>query len=268
MGTARTRNTARIAWAGFLLAALVGLPLSARAADVWLNLEVERKPVVLLQGMPNPPHKLVLDMVKRTVGRTDFASKISSGARYRYAVTPEPDGQYRIGASSLQLTEDFTLTGRVTIKYPRLSNAQFNAVRNHDDYRFVYGLIQGIVRHEEEHTKEFVRFVRTVRLIYASPPLGDTPVVRPRDGEQVADAVSRFVNDRLKEAVASARRTMNTKQRKIDDAGKTTRLEFHFTEPAGGASPPVVTYETKGRLTVKLEVPKGNPRPPEPRTKY
>lgn len=242
-------------------------PLSTRAADVALRLTVERKPVTLLRGMPASPDKLVLDMVKRTVGRTEFSLSIPPGISYTYVLDSLGDGTYRIAPGSLRPAAQFSLTGRVKIKYPKLNDAQFNTVRNHTDYRFVYGFINGVVQHEEGHAKEFVRFLRAVKTLYALPPVGDRSI-RPRPGESPSAAASRFLNSRLKYAVASAQRAMNATQTRIDHTGKTTHFEFAFTESATGDSAPVIVYDTEGRLMVNLAVPDGNPRPREARTKY
>lgn len=255
-----------IAQLGFV-ASVALLPLSTRAADVALHLTVERKPVTLLRGTPASPDTLFLDMVTRTVGRTEFSLSIPSGIRYTYSLDSLGDGAYRIAPGSLHPAAPFSLTGRVKIQYPKLSDAQFNTIRNHADYRFVYGFINGVVRHEEGHAKEFVRFLKTVRALYASPPIGDRPI-RPRPGESPSAAASRVLNTRLQDAVASARRAMTTVQSQIDHTGKTTHFEFAFTESATGGSGPTIVYDTEGRLTVNLAVPNGNPRPAEARTKY
>lgn len=266
MLTLTRRGGMQIAQFGVVISVAL-FPLSTRAADVALRLTVERKTVTLLQGALASPDKLVLDMLRRTVGRTEFSLSVPSGVRYKYRLDAQGDGTYRISSGSLRPLAPFSLTGRVTIQYPKLSDAQFNAVRNHADYRFVYGLINGVVRHEEGHAKEFVRFLRTVKMIYVSPPVGSGSI-RPRPGESPSAAASRFLNTRLKDAVASAQRTMRAAQTQIDHTGKTTHFEFAFTESTNGDSAPVIVYDTEGRLTVQLTVPDGHPRPAEARTKY
>lgn len=247
---------------------LVLFPTSALAAGVKLDLKIERKPVTLLQNKAHPPHKLVLDMLSRTVGRTEFSTELPKDTRYRYTAVREPDGRYRIDPNSIDPVGDIILSTRITIRTPRLSDAQYNAVRNSEDYRFVYGLIRGIVGHEEEHAKEYVRFAKKVHALYAAPPAGENPVVTPAEGEDPDAAMTRYLNDRLRERFADAKRASDAVQSKIDNTGKIARIKFPFTAPVNGDPPPAFVYQTKGKLSVKFAVPKGNPRPPEPRTKY
>ena len=259
----------RVAWVVPLLALAV-LPFSthsAQAADVTLDLKIEHKPVILFQGNPRPAHELIREMSRRTVGQTESSVRTTTRVLYRFVAERDPDGRYRINASNLALAQSARLSARIVIRYPKLSEAQYKALRGTRDYRLVYGLIRGIVEHEEEHAKEFIRFAKAVRGTYASPPISENPVVALNEGETASTALLRYINDRIQEALNDAKRASDAVQRSIDHTGKTTRVTFRFTDPVKDIVPPLMVYQTEGKLRVKFEVPKGSPRPLEPRTK-
>lgn len=262
------RTVGRLAWKIPVAVAVVLFPLAADAADITLDLKIARKPIVLLRGKPTPAHELIREMSRRSVGRTDMSLRTVTRPLYRFDADRDEDGQYRIRAGSLVLAQPAHLAARVAIAYPKLSETQYRALRTQRDYRLVYGYIRGIVEHEEEHAKTFVRFARTTRSLYASPPLGENAGVTIGDGENVSATLARYVSDRIREALDAARRSSDTVQRAIDHTGKLTRVTFRFTEPVGDALPPTLIYQTAGKLRVRFDVPKGNPRPPEPRMQY
>lgn len=250
-----------------LVAAVALAPTGALAAALALDLKVERKPVTLLQGEPAHAAALIRDMTRRTVGRTESTVRTATPILYHFS-TVEDDGRHRLDADSLELAEPARLSARITIRSPRLSDAQYKALRASPDYKLVYGFIRGIVEHEELHAREFARFARAVRAIYAAPPVGENPTVAPREEETVSAAVARYVQDRISEALRDARRASTAVQDRIDRTGKTTRVRFSFTDPLDGDPPPDLVYETKGKLRVSFTVPERTPRPPEPKTKY
>lgn len=262
------RTIGRLAWEIHVAVAVVLFPLAAAAADITLDLKVERKPIVLFQGKPTPAHELIREMSRRSVGRTDMSLRTVTRPLYRFDADRDESGQYRIRAGSVVLAQSAHLAARVAITYPKLSEAQYRTLRAQSDYRLVYGYIRGIVEHEEEHAKTFVRLARTTRSLYASPPLGEDAGVTIGDGENVSATLARYVSDRIREALDAARRASDTVQRAIDHTGKRTRVTFRFTEPVEEVLPPTLIYETEGKLRVRFDVPKGNPRPPEPRMKY
>lgn len=257
-------------YAPALIASVVlGLfPLAASAAEVKLDIKVERKPVVLFRGQPRPVDALIEAMAKKTVGRTDFTISVSPPPLYEIIAERESNGRYRIDPASLALATSATVKARIAIRYPKLSDAQFNALRNTRDYRLLYGLIRGIVEHEQLHAREFTRYARTVRSLYASPPVGKDldPVIEP--GEDVAATLAQYVDDRTREALDAAQQASTARQHAFDHTGKKTRVVFPFTDPVDGDIPLPIHYTTEGKLTVKFEVSKGNPRPPEPRLRY
>lgn len=266
MGTARQRVLRLITFGTVFFS--VTLPAAAHAAQVAIDLRIERKPVTLFRGEPRPPHILIEEMVRRVVGQTQATLGVPQGALYRIAATPESDGSYRIDPAGVTLLRDTRVVARITILSPRLSDQQYKALRGQDDYRLVYGFIRGIVEHEEEHVRAFVRYTRKLPSLYAKPPLGEAPVVTPREGEGGADALARYVNDRVREALSARRHAADAEQSKIDHQGRTTRVIFQFRDPVNGKVPRPLVYDTEGKLRVLFAVPRGNPRPPEPRTTH
>lgn len=243
-------------------------PVASQAADVRLEFTVVRKPAVLFGGKPRPIPDFIRELGRRTVGRTVTSLRTPADLAYTVQASEEPDGRYRIDRAALSPVDAVKVSAQTTILYPKLSDAQYAAIRKQKDYRLVYGFIRGVVAHEELHARAFLRYVRDVRTIYAAPPIGENPLVAPREGETVADALGRFVDDRLAEALARARKAHTASQRAIDHAGKRTRVQFSFTEPVGDDLPSPFVYETEGKFAVSFAVPKNLPRPPEARTKY
>lgn len=262
----RNRPAARLI-GGILAAAVLLAPLAAAAAGITLDLKVERKPLVFFKGQPKPAHELIAAMSRPHIGLTTSALRIEDTS-YAYRFAGEADGRIRLDSGSLRLAEDAVIRARIAIRYPRLSDAQFNALRNTKDYRLVYGYIRGIVEHEQEHAAEATRFAKGLRPLYAKPPVGEDPVITPRNGELPRAAIARFLSDRLQEGYLKRKRASDAVQKKIDDQGKVTRVEFRFQDPIDDVLPQPAAVETRGKLRVKFEVPKGNPRPPEPKTKY
>lgn len=248
--------------------AVVLVPWVAQAADVRLEFTVVRKPAVLFGGKPRPIPDFIRELGRRTVGRTVTTLRTPADIAYTVQASEEPDGRYRLDRAALRPVDEAIVRAQVTILYPKLSDTQYAAIRKQKDYRLVYGFIRGVVAHEELHARAFLRYARDVRAIYAAPPIGENPLVTPREGEAVADALGRFVDDRLAEAFARTRSAHATSQRAIDHTGKRTRVRFSFTEPVGDDVPPPFVYETAGKFTVSFAVPKNLPRPPEARTKY
>lgn len=244
------------------------LPAVVSAAEIKLDLTVERKPALFFGGKPRPVHEFIAAMAQRTAGRTDFSLRVVPQPLYHIAAVLDNAGRYRVDPQSLQLATSVTAKARIAIRYPTLSAAQFNALRNTRDYRLLFGLIRGIVEHEELHAREFTNYARTVRSLYAVPPLGSNPdpIVDPNG--DVDAVLARYVQDRTREALDAAKRASDARQRAIDQTGKTTSVLFRFTDAIDDEVPVPVIYRTKGKFRVKFEVPKGSPRPPEPRLRY
>lgn len=264
-----TRALHKKATVGVLVAVLTtAIPFAAAAAEVTLNLKVERKPVVLFKGEPRPVNALIEAMAKKNVGWTEFTIRVQPRPYYQVAAAQDSSGLYRIDPNSLQLTTSATVNARIVIRAPKLSEAQFRALRNTGDYRLVYGLIRGIVEHEELHAREFARHARKARTLYAAPPLGRTPepIVDP-NGDAGA-VFARYVTDRAREGLNVLEASSAAAQRRIDHTGKKTEILFRFADPVNDEIPDPIIYTTEGKLRVIFSVPKGNPRPPEPKTKY
>lgn len=258
-----TRTRALLLALGFLC-----LPAVVSAGEIKLDLKVERKPVVLFGGKPRPVHEFIDAMAQRTVGRTDFSLRVEPRPLYHIAAALDDSGRYRVDPQSLKLATSATVKARIAIRYPTVSDAQFNGLRNTRDYRLLFGLMRGIVEHEELHAREFTKYARTVRSLYAAPPLGRNPdpVVDPQG--DVDEVLARYVRDRTREALDRAKRASDARQSAIDQTGKETAVLFRFTDAVDDVVPASVVYSTKGKLRVKFEVPKGNPRPPQPQTTY
>lgn len=244
------------------------IPVFVQADEVTLNLKVEQKPVILLKGEVRPAHELVKAMAKRQAGLTAFSLRVQPRPLYAVEAVRDASGRYRIDPDSLQLSNNATIHARLLIRTPRLSNAQFNALRNAQDYRLVYGLIRGIVEHEELHAKEFAAYTRKVRAVYAAPPVGRNPdpIVDPNGN--VDALLAQYLQDRIREALQTLEDASAAVQYRIDQTGKETEVLFRFTDALNGEVPDPILYATNGKLRVKFEVPKGNPRPPDPKTKY
>lgn len=248
--------------------ALSTFPLAAQAAGVTLDIAVARKPYVLFQGKPRPIHEFVAAIARRSHAGETAATIRLAYPGYRALGEREPDGSYRIVRESIALEGPATVRVRMSIEYPKLSDTQYKALREKKDYRLLYGFVRGIMEHEELHAREFVKYARAVRQIIASPPLGENPVVRPREVEDVTAVLGQYVNDRIGEALDAAEARSAAAQQAIDVTGKTSRIAFRFLESVQGTVPAILTYTTRARIRVLFAVPKGTPRPPEPRTTY
>lgn len=265
------RQKHQLAWtaaATVLGIALSAFPPAAQAAEVTLDIAVARKPYVLFQGKPRPASEFIAAIARRSHAGETAATIRLAYPGYRVLGEREPDGSYRIVRESVALDGPATVRVRMSIEYPKLSDAQHKALRGKKDYRLLYGFVRGIVEHEELHVREFVKYARAVRQIIASPPLGENPAVRPSEAEDVAAVLRQYVNDRIGEALDAAEVRSTAAQQAIDATGKTSRIAFRFVEPVKGAVPAILTYATRAKIRVLFAMPKGTPRPPEPRTVY
>lgn len=258
--------------AAALALALLFAPLAARAAaEVRLEVKIERKPVVLFKGDPRPAYELIREIAKFAGSRkwhTTIVTDFPASLQYSVSAAPESEGSYTIDSSSLSLVKSGTLRSRLIVQYPRLSDAQYQALKATQDYRLVYGFIRAIVEHEEAHVREHLRYLKTVRAIFKEPPLGENPVVEVTEGKTVSATLSSYVERRRREAVAKARAALQEAHRRIDDPAKVVSVIFQFRDPVEETVPPEFTTNIRGLFQARFTVPPKNPRPPEPRTAY
>jgi hypothetical protein len=200
---------------------------------------------------------------RQELGHLTFRVDVPDATYNIQGIQVEP-GVYRIKPSLVALTEDAAITVNFSIRYPVLSGAQYAFLRNKKDYRFVYGLIAGIVRHEGRHERALTAYVNELRGILAAPVTGDftIQVASPEEFQKKATAeLGRILEGR----VAAARVQHEQAQAGIDDPTRIARIEFVFEEEVNGEVPPHIIAEFVGEGQFSFTLPPGPVlRPPVP----
>ena len=217
----------------------------------------------LLGGRPAYPHELVREILEQQkLGHLTFRVEVPH-VTYDIRGEEERPGVYRVRPGDVSLAENVVIAVDFSIRYPTLTDPQFAFLRDTKDYRFVYGLIRGIVRHEERHLRVLTAYLNGLRDILASPVTSDVPVpvaTREEFQEHARAELGRILGNRI----AAARAAHERAQAAIDDPARTARIEFVFEEEVNGSVPPPLVAEFTGEGQFSFVLPAGPPRPPAP----
>ncbi len=178
-------------------------------------------------------------------------------------------GVYLVTPADIKLTENTSINIDFSIRYPIVTNEQFEFMRDKKDYRFVYGLIAGVVGHEEMHYQVLRRYTDEITAILNNPINTNLEIEANTPAEfqqQVNDIMSRTVEQRL----AAAKKRHDAGQADIDNPANGSQITFNFKEPAqDGVVPPAIVSQFKGKGTFNFELPEGSvPRPPVPQVNF
>ncbi len=219
---------------------------------------------VVLDGKPAYPHDLLREILERQqIGHVVFRVAMSD-VGYAIRATRQDAGTYVVRPEDVVPAEDAALAVDFSVRFPRLTDAQFTFLRDKQDYRFVYGLIVAIVRHEGRHVGVLRKYAGELRGIMQSPitapltiPAGSATEFRKR----ATDEIFRVLRARVEDARARHEHAQDA----IDDPSKTARITFTFEEEVNGDVPPPITSAFVGESVFSFELPPGPvPRPPVP----
>jgi hypothetical protein len=222
------------------------------------------EPYTVLGSQESYPHNIVREVLERLeLGHLSFSIDIPNVA-YDIQGTPAQVGTYMIRPSDVKLAGNPSLPVRFSIRYPVLSDEQFAFVRDKRDYRWVYGLIRGVVGHEERHYHALRTYIGELETILNNP-LGGTVTVQASSDDEFQAKASALVSKTLSDRLAASRKKHEAAQDNIDDPAKKQRIEFRFEDDVNGHAPPTIVADFIGEGTFTfdpLSLPA--PRPPVP----
>lgn len=214
-------------------------------------------------GARGYPHDLVREILEQQkLGHLSFRVDIPD-ASYAISGTEVRPGVYEVRPGDVVPAEDARMIVPFSIRFPVLTDAQYAFLRGRKDYRFVYGLIRGIVDHEMRHYRELAGYVSTVEGILRSPITQAFTVTAGSRAEFDARAgaeVSRVLAERL----TAADTHHQAKQDALDNPENVADIHFVFEEEVNGSVPPPLTARFIGEGQFSFTLPAGAPRPPVP----
>ncbi|MDO8512628.1 MAG: hypothetical protein Q7S57_05105 [bacterium] len=218
----------------------------------------------LAQNRPITASEIVYDILRRQdIGH--LASNVNI-PNISYLTTNKVDnnGVYTIPAGSVQLARNATLTTSFSISIPVLSDKQFDALKYGQDYHLIYGLIRGIVGHEELHYNALTAYINDIADILNNPISKDLKITASSETE-MQNKLNAILLESTKKRLATARARHEATQNAIDDEALKQRITLEFKDKVNGDIPALVIGEFRGEGTFNFTLPPGPiPKPPIP----
>lgn len=209
------------------------------------------------------PHELVYDVLKRQeLGH--LSSKVSiPDVTYSSQGTLIRPNVYSVAPKDVSLTKNAVIGIVFTIRVPSLTNEQFLFLKDKKDYRFVYGLMKGIVGHEETHYKYLREYISEVVNVLNNP-LTATQEISAENSADFQNKINTILLKTIERRLAAAKARHDQNQTRIDTpAGQD--IIFNFEEEVNGKVPPPIKGDFQGEATFVFDLPEGSvPRPPLP----
>ncbi len=219
---------------------------------------------VSLGGRVGYPHELVHDILtQQKLGHIVFKISVPE-VRYAISGAAVREGAYRVRPRDVSLENTATVRADFTIRYPTLTNEQFTFLRDRGDYRFVYGLVRGVIRHEERHFRALNNYLHELRAILAAPLTNDLVLPVRQAGALEWEAQQELLRV-LRRRIAAVQEAHERAQAAIDDPVKKAKVDFVFEEEVEGEVPPMIIAEFIGEADFSFVLPPGPiPRLPAP----
>lgn len=229
---------------------------------VTANYKYSPAPFMVNNGRDTEPNELVLAILKKQeLGHLSYEAGIP-GVMYSIGGTEVSPGVFELKPQDVTLSQDYTIDVDFSIQYPVLSENQFKFVRVKSDYRFVYGLIKGVVEHEQKHYKTMESYISEISSIL-DKPIAETQTIKAADKNEFRKKAGDIVSSKVSEKLKAARDNHEVAQDNIDAARPS--ITFRFENEVDGEVPPEITAQFMGEGKFEFKLPAGEiPRPPKP----
>jgi len=232
------------------------------AGTVTVDYQYSPAPFTVNNGNETEPNELVLQILKRQeLGHLSYNVEIP-GVMYSIGGTEVSPNIYKLEPQDISLTRNYVVKDEFSILYPVLSEKQFKFIRSKQDYRFVYGLIKGVVEHEQKHYKTMKSYVSEVTSIL-NKPLSETQIIKATDKNAFRNVAANIISSEVSKRLQVARTNHEELQNNID--APRPSITFRFENEVDGEVPPEITAQFLGEGKFVFQLPAGEiPRPPKP----
>jgi hypothetical protein len=222
----------------------------------------------LAQNKPSSATEIIYDILRQQdMGHLSSSVNIPN-ISYLANHTKTINGVYIIPASSVVLAHNANLTTNFSISAPTLSNEQFNALQYSKDYNLIYGLIRGIVGHEELHYQALKTYIEEITEILNNPISEDLKISASSESAMQIKLNSALLES-TKKRLAEARLRHQSAQNSIDDESFQQKITLRFKEKVNGELPPPIIGQFRGKVTLDFKLPAGEiPKPPVPNVSF
>jgi len=219
---------------------------------------------ILAQNQPSTATEIIHDLLRQQeIGHLSSNVNIPD-ISYLTTHSKTTNGVYVISANSVALARNANLTTNFSISIPTLSYEQFKALKNNKDYNLIYGLIRGIVGHEELHFRALNTYIEELAQILNHPINKDLNITAPSETEMQIK-LNAILLETTKNRLATARSKHESAQNAIDDETLRQRISLQFKEKVNGEIPATIIGEFRGKVTFDFDLPAGEiPKPPVP----
>ena len=174
------------------------------------------------------------------------------------------NNSYTIPVGAIVLARNASLSANFSISVPVISDQQYNALKNTKDYRYVYGLIRGIVGHEELHYQALKNYMNEIATII-NTPIATSLTISANSTTEMQNKVDTILMNTIKKRLAEARARHEAAQNAIDSNDLQQKISFEFQDKVNGEIPATIVGEFRGEGTFDFTLPPGPvSKPPTP----
>lgn len=215
-------------------------------------------------GKPVSATELIYDILRRhDLGHLTSSVSIPNISYYTPSVTGE-NNKYFIRKDSVRIAKTANVSVIFSVRIPTLSEIQYETLKNTKDYRLIYGLIKGIVRHEEYHYEALRDYARDISTIINSP-LTEDIVITAKDANEMRNKLNSTLAQSVKVRLNAARAKHENAQGDIDDTAINHKITFNFEDKIGNDTPAPIVGEFRGKAEFDFSpLPTPAPKPPVP----
>ena len=213
---------------------------------------------------PVAASEIIYDILKRQdLGHLSSSVNIPN-VSYKTTSSTEKSGFYAIPKNSVSLANNVSIAINFSIRVPAISELQYQALKNTADYRYVYGLIRGIVGHEELHFQALKTYITNISNILNSP-INEDVYITASNQTEMRSKLNDVLLKTIKEKLADARTHHEEAQNLIDDPSVKHEIKFEFTDKVGEILPAPIMGGFRGRATFDFSpLTTPIPKPPKP----